>query len=50
MDILPATTDVVIVGAGPTGLALAAVLASEGVLFVLVDRIAEGANTSRAAG
>jgi 2-polyprenyl-6-methoxyphenol hydroxylase-like FAD-dependent oxidoreductase len=49
MGTLPATTDVMIVGAGPTGLALAAVLATEGVSFVLVDRLAEGANTSRAA-
>jgi 2-polyprenyl-6-methoxyphenol hydroxylase-like FAD-dependent oxidoreductase len=48
MDTLPATTDVVIVGAEPTGLALAAVLATEGVSFVLVDHVAEGANTSRA--
>lgn len=38
-----------IVGAGPTGLALSAVLATEGVSFALVDRLAEGANTSRAA-
>src|SRR5512143_419174 len=45
----PRTTDVVIVGAGPTGLALAAVLSKEGVPFALVDRLAEGANTSRAA-
>src|SRR3979411_1370208 len=45
----PATTDVVIVGAGPTGLSLACVLAAEGVSFVLVDQLAEGANTSRAA-
>jgi len=49
MKTLPATTDVVIVGAGPTGLSLACVLAAEGVSFVLVDRLAEGANTSRAA-
>jgi 2-polyprenyl-6-methoxyphenol hydroxylase-like FAD-dependent oxidoreductase len=49
MGTLPATTDVMIVGAGPTGLALAAVLATVGVSFVLVDRLAEGANTSRAA-
>ncbi|HEY3173716.1 MAG TPA: FAD-dependent monooxygenase [Thermoanaerobaculia bacterium] len=49
MSALPATTDVVIVGAGPTGLALAGVLARERVPFVLVDRLAEGANTSRAA-
>ena len=49
MRMLTASTDIVIVGAGPTGLALAAVLAKEGVSFVLVDRLAEGANTSRAA-
>ena len=42
-------TDVVIAGAGPTGLALACVLAAEGVPFVMVDRQPEGANTSRAA-
>lgn len=48
MDMLPARTDVVIVGAGPTGLTLAAVLATEGISFVLVDQLAEGANTSRA--
>jgi 2-polyprenyl-6-methoxyphenol hydroxylase-like FAD-dependent oxidoreductase len=45
----PLRTDVVIAGAGPTGLALGCVLAAEGVPFVLVDRQAEGANTSRAA-
>ena len=38
-----------IVGAGPTGLSLACVLAAEGISFVLVDQLAEGANTSRAA-
>ena len=49
MSTLPATTDVVIVGAGPTGLTLACILAAEGVSFVLVERLAEGLNTSRAA-
>lgn len=49
MSTLPATTDVVIVGAGPTGLALGCVLAKEDVSFVLADRLTEGANTSRAA-
>ena len=46
---LPLTADVVIVGAGPTGLTLACVLAANRVSFILVDRLAEGANTSRAA-
>jgi 2-polyprenyl-6-methoxyphenol hydroxylase-like FAD-dependent oxidoreductase len=46
---LPATTHVAIVGAGPTGLALAVTLARAGVDFVLLDKQAEGANTSRAA-
>jgi 2-polyprenyl-6-methoxyphenol hydroxylase-like FAD-dependent oxidoreductase len=49
MTAAPLRTDVVIAGAGPTGLALGCVLAAEGVPFVLVDRQAEGANTSRAA-
>ncbi|HYV65695.1 MAG TPA: FAD-dependent monooxygenase [Myxococcales bacterium] len=49
MTSLPTRTDVVIVGAGPTGLALAATLAKSGVDLVLLDRLAEGANTSRAA-
>ncbi|MCD6079346.1 MAG: 2-polyprenyl-6-methoxyphenol hydroxylase-related FAD-dependent oxidoreductase, partial [Ramlibacter sp.] len=42
-------TDVLIVGAGPTGLTLAASLALRGVRTIIVDRQAEGANTSRAA-
>jgi 2-polyprenyl-6-methoxyphenol hydroxylase-like FAD-dependent oxidoreductase len=49
MSALPAKTDVVIVGAGPTGLTLGCVLAARRVPFVLIDRLAEGANTSRAA-
>ena len=49
MGNLPASTDVVVVGAGPTGLALACVLAAKRISFVLVDRLVEGANTSRAA-
>ena len=49
MSKLPDSADVVIVGAGPTGLALACVLARERASFVLVDRLAEGVNTSRAA-
>lgn len=46
---LPERTDVVIVGAGPTGLSLACALAARGVAFVIVDRAAEGGHTSRAA-
>jgi 2-polyprenyl-6-methoxyphenol hydroxylase-like FAD-dependent oxidoreductase len=42
-------TDVLIVGAGPTGLTLAAALVTRGVRTVVIDRLAEGANTSRAA-
>ncbi|MEV6441501.1 FAD-dependent monooxygenase [Amycolatopsis sp. NPDC051716] len=45
---LPARTDVLVVGAGPAGLAAAITLAEAGVDFVLLDRLAEGANTSRA--
>lgn len=46
---LPDRTEVAIVGGGPTGLALAVTLASAGIDFVVLDRLAEGANTSRAA-
>ena len=42
-------TEVAIVGAGPTGLALAVTLASAGIEFVIVDRLDQGRNTSRAA-
>ncbi len=49
MTPLPHTTDVVIVGAGPTGLTLACVLADRRIPFVLLDQLAEGSNTSRAA-
>ncbi|MCX5182965.1 NAD(P)/FAD-dependent oxidoreductase [Streptomyces sp. NBC_00268] len=46
---LPARTEVAIVGAGPAGLALAVTLAASGIDFVVLDKLAEGANTSRAA-
>jgi 2-polyprenyl-6-methoxyphenol hydroxylase-like FAD-dependent oxidoreductase len=42
-------TDVLVVGAGPTGLTVAASLIAHGVRAVVVDKLAEGANTSRAA-
>ena len=41
--------DVLVVGAGPSGLTLAAALAARGVRTINIDRQAEGANTSRAA-
>ncbi len=46
---LPARTDVLVIGAGPTGLALACRLASRGIDHVIVDEALEGVNTSRAA-
>jgi len=42
-------TDVLVVGAGPTGLTLAASLATRGIRATVIDRQAEGDNTSRAA-
>jgi 2-polyprenyl-6-methoxyphenol hydroxylase-like FAD-dependent oxidoreductase len=42
-------TDVLVVGAGPSGLTLAASLVNEGVSTTVVDAQAAGANTSRAA-
>jgi 2-polyprenyl-6-methoxyphenol hydroxylase-like FAD-dependent oxidoreductase len=42
-------TDVLVVGAGPSGLTLAASLVKKGVATTLVDRQTAGANTSRAA-
>ncbi|MDH6243036.1 FAD-dependent monooxygenase [Mycobacterium sp. OTB74] len=42
-------TDVLIVGAGPTGLALAVALRANNVRATVVDRLTAGANTSRAA-
>lgn len=46
---IPTTTDVLIVGAGPTGLALALTLQRAGVDYVLIDKLAKGQQTSRAA-
>src|SRR5262245_48548491 len=46
---LPSATDVLIVGAGPTGLALAITLQRAGVDHLLIDKLPAGQNTSRAA-
>ncbi|BBX00563.1 pentachlorophenol monooxygenase [Mycolicibacterium moriokaense] len=42
-------TQVLVIGAGPTGLALATSLVARGIATTVVDRAPEGANTSRAA-
>lgn len=46
---LPARTEILIIGAGPTGLALAATLQKAGVDHLVIDALEEGQNTSRAA-
>ncbi len=46
---LPLHTDVLIVGAGPTGLALATALQQAGIDHLVIDALPEGLNTSRAA-
>ena len=46
---LPMNTDVLIVGAGPTGLALAIALQQAGVDHLVIDALPSGLNTSRAA-
>lgn len=45
---IPEQTEVLVVGAGPVGLAVAASLAGQGRQVTVVDRQAAGANTSRA--
>src|SRR3954470_17303053 len=42
-------TDVLVIGAGPTGLTLAASLLTQGIDVIVVDKSPSGANTSRAA-
>lgn len=46
---LPNSTAVFIVGAGPTGYTLAIKLQQQRIPFVLIDKLAQGRNTSRAA-
>src|SRR4051794_31803265 len=46
---LPRTTEVLIIGAGPVGLTLAASLKARGIEVLVVDKAAEVATTSRAA-
>lgn len=46
---VPADTDVLVVGAGPTGLAAAIHLQGRGIRATVIDAQATGANTSRAA-
>jgi 2-polyprenyl-6-methoxyphenol hydroxylase-like FAD-dependent oxidoreductase len=46
---LTTDTDVLIVGAGPTGTALAIALQQAGVSHLLIDKLEQGQNTSRAA-
>lgn len=46
---LPKIVDVVVVGAGPTGLTLACTLRAGGLDVLVLDTVSEGANTSRAA-
>jgi 2-polyprenyl-6-methoxyphenol hydroxylase-like FAD-dependent oxidoreductase len=41
-------TDILIIGAGPTGMTLSIALLQAGVDHILVDRLSEGQNTSRA--
>ena len=49
MSALPVHSDVIIVGAGPVGLTLATTLTVQGVRPLVLDRLQEGENTSRAA-
>jgi 2-polyprenyl-6-methoxyphenol hydroxylase-like FAD-dependent oxidoreductase len=48
-NLLPSTATVLIVGAGPVGLAAAVSLVGAGIDTIVLDRLTSGANTSRAA-
>jgi 2-polyprenyl-6-methoxyphenol hydroxylase-like FAD-dependent oxidoreductase len=50
MTELPDSTDVLVVGAGPTGLTVATSLAAANVRSVVIDRVPQGENFSRAVG
>ncbi len=45
----PVETDVIVIGAGPTGLCLGIALLQSGIRTLLIDRLTRGQNTSRAA-
>jgi 2-polyprenyl-6-methoxyphenol hydroxylase-like FAD-dependent oxidoreductase len=47
---LPESTEILIIGAGATGLALAATLAARGRSFAIIDKLPERSNFSRAIG
>ncbi|MGV9777093.1 FAD-dependent oxidoreductase [Streptosporangium sp. NPDC003464] len=49
VEMLPTSTDVLVIGAGPTGLTVAVSLAGQGFDVTVVDNQAAGDNTSRAA-
>jgi 2-polyprenyl-6-methoxyphenol hydroxylase-like FAD-dependent oxidoreductase len=49
MRALPSRVEILVIGAGPTGLALSAELRRRGIQALTVDKVAAGANTSRAA-
>lgn len=48
MEITPNTTDVLIVGAGPTGLVMALELARRGIACRIIDKLPEATQTSKA--
>ena len=49
MRSLPLQVEILIIGAGPTGLALSAELRRRGIEALTIDKVSDGANTSRAA-
>jgi 2-polyprenyl-6-methoxyphenol hydroxylase-like FAD-dependent oxidoreductase len=49
MRVFPSTTEILVIGAGPTGLALSAELRRLDIDVLTIEKMVEGANTSRAA-